>query len=156
MRCCWRAWPAALSRRWRNSKRAAIQGAAALRLEWAQDLAARGDLAEAALAVWPLADERARALAWLREAEQGGGSLGVQGLLYTLAVDSDALRPRRETLEALLFAPGPEAVRQRIRACDCLLPARRPQRRHAGVAGACGACWRPNAAPASMRCRANA
>lgn len=96
-------------------------GAAALRLEWAQDLAARGDLAEAALAVWPLADQRARALAWLREAEQGGAAVGVQGLLYTLALDPDALRARQATLEALLSAPGPDAVRQRIRACDCLL-----------------------------------
>ena len=96
-------------------------GAAALRLEWAQDLAARGDLAEAALAVWPLADQRARALAWLGEAEQGGAALGVQGLLYTLALDPDALRARQATLEALLSAPGLDAVRQRIRACDCLL-----------------------------------
>jgi hypothetical protein len=96
-------------------------GAAGLRLEWAQDLAARGDLTEAACAVWPLANERERALGWLREAEQSGGTLGVQGLVYTLALDLAALRTRSATLQALLSGPGADAVQQRVRAGDCLL-----------------------------------
>ena len=97
------------------------QGAAALRLEWALDLAARGNLADAAHAVWPLADERPRALDWLRAAEAGGGTLGVQGLIYTLALDPQALRSRSEVLQALLTTAGPDAVRRRLRACECLL-----------------------------------
>jgi len=121
-------------------------GAAGLRLEWAQDLAARGNLAEAALAVWPLADERTRALDWLCEAEQGGGTVGVQGLLYTLALDPDALRSRQATLEALLSAPGPEPVRQRIRACDCLLQL---EGHNAATRRIAGALWRVLAAERS-------
>jgi len=96
-------------------------GAAALRLEWAQSLAACGNLPEAAAAVWPLTDERARALDWLRAAEADGGTLGVQGLLYTLALDPEALRSRQPALQALLTAPGPEAELQRLRAAECLL-----------------------------------
>ena len=95
--------------------------AGALRLEWAQDLAARCDLAEAAQAVWPLVDERPRALDWLRAAESGGGAPGVQGLLYTLALDPGELGTRTASLQALLYAPGADAVLQRIRACECLL-----------------------------------
>lgn len=96
-------------------------GAAALRLEWAQDLAARGSLAEAAAALWPLADERMRALDWLRAAEAAGGTLGVQGLLHVLALDQDALRSRQAALYALLTAPGADAGLARLRACECLL-----------------------------------
>jgi len=96
-------------------------GGAALRLEWAQHLAACGNLPQAAMAVWPLAEERARALDWLRAAEAGGGTLGVQGLLYTLVLDPDALRARQAALGALLHAPGLEADLQRLRACECLL-----------------------------------
>lgn len=95
--------------------------AAALRLEWALDLAARGSLDEAALAVWPLEQERPRALAWLREAEQGGGTLGTQALLHLLVLDPDTLRARGASIQALLSAQGAEAVRQRVRACECLL-----------------------------------
>ena len=96
-------------------------GAAALRLEWAQDLAARGYLAEAAAAVWPLADERMRALDWLRAAEAAGGALGMQGLLHMLALDQDALRSRQAPVGALLTAPGADADLARLRACECLL-----------------------------------
>ena len=96
-------------------------GGAALRLEWAQHLAACGNLPQAAMAVWPLADERVRALDWLRAAEAGGGTLGVQGLLYTLVLDPDALRARQAALQALLHAPGLNADLQRLRACECLL-----------------------------------
>lgn len=102
-------------------ERRAKPEAAALRLEWAQDLAARGSLDEAALAVWPLEQERPRALAWLREAEQAGGTLGTQALLHLLVLDPDTLRARGASLQALLSAQGLEAVRRRVRACECLL-----------------------------------
>jgi hypothetical protein len=96
-------------------------GAAGLRLEWACDLAARGDLAEAASAVWPLAQERGRALAWLREAEHSGGAPAVQGLIYLLALDPGSLHARSATLQALLSSSAPDAVQQRVRAVECLL-----------------------------------
>jgi hypothetical protein len=96
-------------------------GAAGLRLEWARDLAARGDLAEAASAVWPLVQERERALAWLREAEQSGGTPAVQGLIYLLALDPRSLGARSATLQMLLSSSAPDAVQQRIRAAECLL-----------------------------------
>ncbi|MBD8528860.1 MULTISPECIES: bpX6 domain-containing protein [unclassified Massilia] len=118
-------------------------GAAALRLEWAHDLAARGNLAEAAQAVWPLAEERARALDWLHAAEAGGGTLGVQGLLYLLALDPQALRARSATLQTLLTAPGPDALRQRLRACACLL---RLDRHNASTRTVAAALWRVLAA----------
>ena len=92
-----------------------------LRLEWAQDLAARGDLAEAALAVWPLQDERGRALAWLQAAAQAGGVLGVQGLVYQLALDPGLLRTSAAAIRDLLHGQDEEAGRQRLRACNCLL-----------------------------------
>jgi len=92
-----------------------------LRLEWAQDLAARGDLAEAALAVWPLQDERGRALGWLQAAAQAGGVLGVQGLVFRLALDPGLLRTSAAAIRDLLHGQDEEAGRQRVRACGCLL-----------------------------------
>jgi hypothetical protein len=95
--------------------------AGALRLEWAQHLAARGSLVEAARTVWPLKDERMRARAWLNAAEQAGGALGVQGLMYKLALDPDARPASAQAVHALLYEPGEEAARDRVRAADCLL-----------------------------------
>lgn len=102
-------------------ERSKDERAAPLRLEWAQALAARGNVCEAASVLWPLEAERHRALAWLNEAERAGGVLGVQGLLYRLALDPDAARGAGDTLHALLDAQGEEAAQLRSRACDCLL-----------------------------------
>lgn len=95
--------------------------AAGLRLEWAEALAARGNVCEAASVVWPLAPERQRALAWLQSAERAGGELGVQGLLYRLALDPAAVRGSGDALHTLLDDRGEDAARLRGRACDCLL-----------------------------------
>ena len=94
--------------------------AGALRLEWAQSLAARGNLIEAVTALWPLEQERDRARAWLQQAEQAGGSLGVQGLVYTLVLDPQARQARRDAVQDLLYAEGEDAARERMRARDCL------------------------------------
>jgi len=94
--------------------------AGALRLEWAQSLAARGSLIEAVTTVWPLQQERERARAWLHQAEQAGGALGVQGLVYTLALDPQARQARRDAVQELLYAEGEDAARRRLRARDCL------------------------------------
>jgi hypothetical protein len=95
--------------------------AAALRLLWAQEMAARGSLPEAAAIVWPLKDERSRALAWLQAAEQAGGALGVQGLLFKLALDPRAAGTSAAAVQSMLDADGEDAARQRMRAADCLL-----------------------------------
>jgi hypothetical protein len=95
--------------------------AASLRLTWAQETVARGNLPEAAAIVWPLKDERARALGWLRAAEEAGGVLGVQGLVYKLALDPQAAGTGAAAVQGLLDAEGEDAARQRLRASDCLL-----------------------------------
>lgn len=94
--------------------------AGALRLEWAQSLAARGSLIEAVTTVWPLQQEREHARAWLHQAEQAGGALGVQGLVYTLALDPQARQARRDAVQDLLYTEGEDAARRRMRARDCL------------------------------------
>jgi hypothetical protein len=95
--------------------------AGALRLQWAEHLAARGSLVEAARTVWPLKNERTRALNWLNAAEQAGGALGVQGLLYKLTLDPEARPASAQAVHALLYETGEEAARDRVRAADCLL-----------------------------------
>jgi hypothetical protein len=95
--------------------------AGALRLQWAEHLAARGSLVEAARAVWPLKEERGRARTWLHAAEHAGGALGVQGLLYKLALDPEARPASAQAVHALLYEPGEEAARDRVRAADCLI-----------------------------------
>ena len=95
--------------------------AAELRLEWARELAVRGHVCEAASVLWPLEAERHHALAWLHAAEQAGGTLGVQGLLYRLALDPQSLRGAGDAIHALLHDKGEEAAQLRGRACDCLL-----------------------------------
>jgi hypothetical protein len=94
--------------------------ASSLRLQWALDLAERGEPGEAARVVWRLKDERERALAWLNLAEQAGGSVGIQALLYRLALDPQALAERGDAVQALLTGDGPEAAQLRLRASACL------------------------------------
>ena len=102
-------------------ERSRDERAAGLRLEWAEALAARGNVCEAASVLWPLAPERQRALAWLDAAERAGGELGVQGLLYRLALDPAAAHGSGDALRMLLEDGGDDAARLRGRACDCLL-----------------------------------
>jgi hypothetical protein len=92
-----------------------------LRRIWAHELAARGSMVDAARVLWPLKNERAQALAWLHAAEQAGGGLGIEGLLYKLALDEAAPQSSRAAVEQLLYAAGPEAARQRALACAMLL-----------------------------------
>jgi hypothetical protein len=113
--------------------------APALRLLWAQEMAARGNLPEAAAIVWPLKDERHRALAWLQAAERAGGVLGVQGLLYKLALDPQAVETGAAAVQSLLEADSEDAARQRLRAGDCLL---RLDTVNAATRRLAGALWR--------------
>jgi hypothetical protein len=94
--------------------------AAELRLQWAEDLAARGRLAQAVEALWPLADKRERALEWIRIADMADGRLGVQMLVRRLALDPDSLAASVERVHALLREPGQEAMDRRAFAAECL------------------------------------
>ncbi len=91
--------------------------AAPLRMEWGAWLAARGDFAEAADAVWPLPVQREQALAWLLEAERNGGEPGARALARNLALMPDALADSAAHIAALLEAPGADGARVRMTLC---------------------------------------
>jgi len=94
--------------------------AAELRHQWAEDLAARGLLAQAVEAIWPLPEQRERALEWIRMAEAADGHLGVQMLVRHLALDPSHLAECVKDVQALLREPGEDAQARRVRAAECL------------------------------------
>jgi hypothetical protein len=90
--------------------------APALRLLWAEDLAQRGRLVEAAEAIWPLPDQHGKALAWLQQAEHAGGIAGMRALLKKLVLLPDSLAASAPALLRWLdddSAPGAQQ-RQRL------------------------------------------
>lgn len=92
-----------------------------LRERWAAHLAARGELTEAVDVIWPLVDQRPQALAWLLQAEQAGGTLGVRALCRKLALLPESLADSVAAIEAVLQAPGSEGVILRARMVNELL-----------------------------------
>lgn len=95
--------------------------AAEFRLQWAEDLATRGFMAQAVEAIWPLPEQRGRALQWIRMAEAADGYLGVQMLVRRLALDPDSLAESVKDVHALLREPGEDAQARRARAAECLV-----------------------------------
>lgn len=95
--------------------------AAALRKQWAQDLASCGALLEAVAAVWPLPDEHAAAAAWLHAAEQAGGELGVRALVRKLVLLPGSLADSEPAIAALLQAAGGDGAQLRTRLATELL-----------------------------------
>jgi len=91
--------------------------AAPLRMEWGAWLAARGDFAEAADAIWPLAGQRQQALAWLLEAERNGDEPGARALVRKLALMPEALADSAALIGSLLAAPEADGVRVRMALC---------------------------------------
>ncbi|MDC8757855.1 bpX6 domain-containing protein [Janthinobacterium fluminis] len=89
--------------------------AAAMRLLWAEDLALRGHLSEAADAIWPLADHRDKALTWLLEGERCGGTLGLRALVKKLALLPDSLAESESDVLQLLDGDDEHDVQQRTR-----------------------------------------
>jgi len=85
----------------------------ALREQWAEYLAERGDLAEAADAIWPLKAKRYRALDWLLQAEQVGRQPGARALARKLLLMPEALADSLPAIIALLDAPGEDGARVR-------------------------------------------
>jgi hypothetical protein len=82
------------------------QEAGPLRALWAEYLADRGDLLEAAEAIWPLEKYRGLALTWLLQAEQGGRVLGVRALARKLALMPESLADSVAAIDAVLEASG--------------------------------------------------
>lgn len=95
--------------------------AAAMRLLWAEDLAWRGQLSEAAEAVWPLPDQRDKALAWLLEGERTGGVLGMRALLKKLALLPASLADSEAAVLQLLDDDSDDGAQQRMRLATELL-----------------------------------
>ncbi|WP_167085642.1 bpX6 domain-containing protein [Massilia frigida] len=95
--------------------------AAPLRRHWAEYLAARGDLAEAIDAIWPLPQHHSLALACLVQAERSGGTLGMQALARKLALMPGTLRSSAAAINTVLTAPGDDGVQLRARLAVALL-----------------------------------
>lgn len=95
--------------------------AAPLRVEWANFLAARGDLAEAVDAIWPLPVHHDLARTWLSEAQRAGGTLGMRALARTLALLPDALASCQGEVTGLLSAIGADGAQLRARLATELL-----------------------------------
>ncbi|MCP3654225.1 bpX6 domain-containing protein [Herbaspirillum sp.] len=89
--------------------------AATLRLLWAQDLALRAHLSEAAEVIWPLADQRDQALTWLLQAERAGGTLGLRALLKKLTLLPDSLASSESSILQLLDDQSEPGAQQRAR-----------------------------------------
>ena len=89
--------------------------AAQMRLLWAEDLALRGQLSEAAEAVWSLPQQRDKALAWLLEGERASGALGMRALLKKLALLPASLADSETAVLQLLDDDSDEGTQQRMR-----------------------------------------
>jgi hypothetical protein len=87
--------------------------ASGLRVLWAEYLAERGDLAEAADAIWPLTAYRSVALLWLTQAEQVGRATGARALVRRLALMPESLADSLATIAAMLDQQGDAGVMQR-------------------------------------------
>lgn len=86
-----------------------------MRLLWAEDLALRGQLSEAAEAIWPLPEQQGKALAWLLEGERTGGVLGMRALLKKLALLPASLADSEAAVLQLLDDDSEEGAQQRMR-----------------------------------------
>ena len=94
--------------------------AAELRLQWAEDLAMRGLLAQAVKAIWPLPAGRERALEWIRLAEAADGHLDVHMLVRRLALDPGSLADCVPAIMSLLREQGEDAQVRRALAAESL------------------------------------
>lgn len=86
-----------------------------MRQLWAEDLALRGQLAEAAQAIWPLPEQQGQALAWLLEGERAGGTLGLRSLLKKLVLLPASLADSEARVLQLLDDDSEHGVQQRLR-----------------------------------------
>jgi len=92
-----------------------------LRRQWAEHLAARGDLAEAIDAIWPLPEHHDLALACLVQAERAGGTLGMRALARKLALLPNMLSAGAQAIAAVLATCGDDGAQLRARLAKELL-----------------------------------
>lgn len=92
-----------------------------MRQLWAEDLALRGQLVEAAGAIWPLPEQQGQALLWLLEGERAGGTLGLRSLLKKLVLLPASLADSEARLLQLLDDDSEHGVQQRMRLATELL-----------------------------------
>lgn len=111
-----------------------------LRLKWAQEQAARGEWVAAVLTLWPLiADGEYAALLivqaqqWLAFAQQAGGQLGAQALVYKLALWPETLPECSAEIAEILAAEGGEGAQQRARLGQALVTATKTSAAHKRV-----------------------
>jgi hypothetical protein len=81
-----------------------------LRALWAEYLAERGDLTEAAEVIWPLDNYRSVALTWLTQAEQAGRTPGARALVRKLALLPYSLAASLATMTTMLDHPGDDGA----------------------------------------------
>lgn len=87
--------------------------AAMLRSLWAEYLFERGDLIEAAEAIWPIEKYRDLALTWLLQVEQAGRTLGARALVRKLALMPDSLAASVPAISALLESQADDGAQLR-------------------------------------------
>ncbi len=97
----------------RQLERTQSAQAGPLRALWAEYLSDRGDLVEAAEAIWPLEQYRSLALRWLLQAEQAGRALGTRALVRKLALMPDSLADSVPAISALLESQAHDAAQLR-------------------------------------------
>jgi hypothetical protein len=77
-----------------------------LRIEWADSLAQRGEFRAAVRTIWPMADERDRALTWLATMEAAGSAEAARGLIWRVQGWPQTLLLQQEALDRWIFTPG--------------------------------------------------
>ena len=84
--------------------------AESLRALWADYLVERGDLVEAADAIWPIPAYRSLALTWLLQAERAGRAMGVRALVRKLALMPECLADSMAAIGAVLDDQGDDGA----------------------------------------------
>lgn len=77
-----------------------------LRIEWAESLAQRGEFRAAVRTIWPAADERERAAAWLATMEAAGGAETAYALIWRVQGWPQTLALQQDAVDRWIFTPG--------------------------------------------------
>lgn len=91
----------ALEKRWPDPARR-------LRVEWAESLAARGELREAIRVIWPVqeVEARERAATWLAAVESAGGAEAARAIVWRAQAWPETLASHQDALEHWLYEPN--------------------------------------------------
>ena len=97
-----------------------VEEAAALRLLWAHTLASAGSFVSAVDVVWPLAEARHIAKAWIDRGIAIGGPAGAAMLVRKLTLDPESFDEVREKAVAVLSDETTDGARTRIALAEAL------------------------------------